>query len=194
MLLLWLMACDVTRYANLPPATDGPFTDGSDTSISTGDTGDFYDGPIVIERWSVDCPDNDETLTISVDSAGWTNGIARAWLVETSDVAEPWDEEHPVRSTERDPRGSFERHRVDLADQVREPTPGVSTQFDCATNVSAAALTWVIRIYDPENALADCIAFGHDPWGLVLGAYDGVVANGGATDPEELGDCRVVTD
>ena len=223
MWILLVFACDVTRSSGLgtrtlPPQgaadadvdadadADADSDADSDTDVlntgdtlqtgdtlGTGDTAVPYDGPTIIDDWSLTCPDLNN-WQLRVETTGRTDGLASVYMMETAN-AYPWDEQHDVDSVDFDPLGLWEDHEVLMEDEKRpisDWVPGQSTVFTCGVHDTPNTMTWVIRVYDDTGALADCVVMGEDPTGMINGKYDADMINGPA-DPREFANCTEVS-
>ena len=68
---------------------------------------------------------------------------------------------------------------------------GASSEFEGSNLIATGdgLTTFLIRVYNADG-LSDCVAWGHDPAGLVAGDYDADVT-AWPTDPDEIPGCRV---
>jgi len=188
---VWLQGCCVPLP--FPHDHDTPSTIGSvdddggprdtappvvDTTVTTDDTGDCpngtYLGPTIVAAGDVVC-DADRAL-LSADLFGWTDH-AVLFFQETGALPGPqWSEEHPLESSTRDNCGFDERREQELSPLgafTDAWTPGVSSVFPCASHLSnPLMMTVAIYVEDVDDGAGDCLAFGHDPAGLVAGTYD----------------------
>jgi hypothetical protein len=160
-----------------PRDTDRP-PPGS--TASTGDTADdclggLYEGPTLVDVGSLVCTDSRARL--SADLLGWTDQ-AVVFLQETNagEGAVQWSEEHPLTTSERDACG-FDEIRSQEISSVGVPpgayVPGEATVFPCAGWLDdPGMMTVAVYVEDVDDGAPDCLAFGHDPAGLVAGDYD----------------------
>jgi hypothetical protein len=152
-----------------------------------GGGGEFYDGPLVLMFTSVSCGEGDR-VRLYAETAGWTDG-GSALLVETSSGdAAPRSEAHELVSVSFDPRGRWDELERILAPGAWEP--GESTAFACPEARDLERMTFAFAVVDLDGRFADCLAFGHDPEGLVAGAYETVRV---PFDPVDCGIGRIVT-
>lgn len=116
----------------------------------------------------------------------WTQDGVLLNIYQTG-VAEGWNEEHALpigtRTAATPTTPPFEEisnplEHVDLpGDQVN----GMTTLFN---NVDNGSLTYVLRIYSPDDSLlADCIAWGHNVAAVFAGA---ATSNNPVTNPAEI--------
>lgn len=198
---LWLMACDVTRFANLPPVsvprepgeTEVTGETAVDTQAGSGVTGDTGATPVPtrIRQWRLLCVD-DDTWELYVETEGLTDGVASVFMMNTDVSSVPTrGEQHVVPSVLYDPKGSAQQHSVRLQDGVADWEPGASTAFDCNLHSFAGIMTWLLRVNDRDGVLADCVAMGDDAQGLIDGDY-AKVAGDALEAPEQLKDCVAV--
>lgn len=80
-----------------------------------------------------------------------------------------------------------------LVTGAADPVRDESTAFSCAPGqdlaLGNAALSYAFVVYDASGAVADCLAGGHDPQGLVDGTYAAAATRPPSLD---LSTCRVV--
>jgi hypothetical protein len=139
------------------------------SSYYTGYYSSFFSGPVEITSAGADC--TADLLTVSVQTAGWTSE-GRVFVQETGAPVDPqWVEEHPLYSVQFAADGSWDQLEVRLATEVlpNEVAPGGNTAFSCAFSDQ---LTYLVAVTDLNGYPADCVAFGHDPQGLIDGVYD----------------------
>ncbi|MBX2803763.1 MAG: hypothetical protein KTR31_39170 [Myxococcales bacterium] len=164
----------------------------------TGDTADFqpcediYDEALQITDFQAVCTAEDR-LRLRVTTKGWTSdavvfsqatGVAGPQLADEHDVA-------TVRFGVCQDFDELERTLVTEADPANWE-PNVSSPLSCSPDDDAShadpdVMTYVIRVYDLEGNLADCVAVGHDPAGLLDGSQVGTYT---PTHPEEWKGCR----
>ena len=176
-------------HDDTPVGTDTPDDDGGphDTAEppplpDTTDTGEgcpdgHYLGPTIVAAGDVVC-EPDRAL-LSADLFGWADH-AVVFLQETGALpGDPqWSEEHPLDDSTRDACG-FQERRKELISELGVFSdawvPGVSSVFPCESHLSnTAMMTVAVYVEDVDDGAGDCLAFGHDPAGLVAGAYDEV--------------------
>ncbi|MBA2321087.1 MAG: hypothetical protein H0V89_08025 [Deltaproteobacteria bacterium] len=163
---------------------------GSDT-IGTTQT----DRPVLIDAYVAACLDDDTYHTELVVTAE-TSGVAVLDLWHTG-AADGTNEEHLLTSTGS---GSFGEileltlRRGAPEDVIlRDPDRDGVTGFGCEPGgpfLAADQLTYAVRIYDRDGALADCLAFGHLPGCVVNG--DCGDAGGIVSNPAELESCVIL--
>lgn len=152
----------------LTKGTRQPVNPDCDTSV--GDTGcSFYTGPTLIEGFEAVCSGTD--IVIHADTTGWTSDA----VVNMTDSANAlrFDEEHHLASVSFGANRFWDVVEVTLAEgaAVTTWTPDVSSVFTCAGHITSGAMTYAIRVYDPNGSFADCATWGDDPGGYLSGAY-----------------------
>lgn len=135
----------------------------------------------------------------TVDTCGWTYGDSLLNIFQTGadDIATGWDEEHVLpstRSTEGDAATPPSDH-LELAmthvGSIGELTGNDTTLFDVT---DADELTFAVRVYDADLALAHCWVWGHDPDALFSGDVPSNNPSGHTETPElSATSCQVVT-
>ena len=155
-MMLWLLvlACSDKQLEETGEPTETGDTDtGADTGVP-------YDGPTLIAELEADC-----------DSEVWEYGARTDGLTSRADLhivqtdspdASYRTEVHSVPSVEADPLGWWDRLELELAIQEGSGINGVATGFSCVSD-ERRTLTWMLRVWDPDGAVADCRAWGHDP-------------------------------
>jgi hypothetical protein len=100
----------------------------------------------------------------------WGYG-ARAFLADTRfDGA--WSEEHELTETDlsADPSG-YSEYSLDLTVVATIGEVGAGTSIFGCDDLTAGnpmqSVTYVVEVLDIDGSVADCIAFGHDPSGLL---------------------------
>lgn len=166
-----------------------------DTATTTDDppttTTTPYDGPTLIDVAGFSCPDGD-TWAINVDTIGWTtNGVANMW--ETGNLY-GWDEEHTVPSVSFDPNMWWDKLERTLADEseVSAFTPDSNTVFTCGVHDADPVMTYMVRVYDQSDALADCWIFSTDPDGITTVQGGGQPTNNTVSDDGDIAGCSVM--
>ena len=175
----------------------------------TGETGfDFdnaspcrrvYDGRIRIQEATVTCV-TDQQVRFFVDVRGWTSG-AIVFSQETGTAGTQWADEHDLDTFRFGACQDFDHLERELATGLNENAwvPNLSTAFSCEQEDDDSwvhhgdpdvdgVMSYVVRAYAPDGSLADCLAFGHDPEGLLAGTYTRATE---PTRPEELEGCRI---
>jgi hypothetical protein len=154
------------RDTSLPPVVD--------TTDTSGCADGTYVGPTIVAVGDVMC--EADRAMLSAELFGWTDH-AVLFFQETGAAEGPqWSEEHPLETSTRDACGFDERRKQELTPLGVSPeawVAGVSSVFPCATHLSNPdMMTVAIYAEDVDDGAGDCLAFGHDPAGLVAGAYD----------------------
>ena len=161
----------------------------------TGGTGVLPSGPNqpTVDTYEATCV-TPTRYNGALRTIGWTNGVAVLNIWEANAVA-GWSEEHLLLATAYGPNSAWEVLEVTL----EQTTPGGplepgQTVFSCAEGAAGGflddtLLTYAVRIYDVDGALADCVAFGFNPSAVAAGT----LPNGGGdpSEPTELVGCRV---
>lgn len=158
-----------------------------DCTTTYGSTGDFYEGPTLIDYVEAVCSSTD--IVINADTVGRTSA-ATLNLTDSANAA-PLDEEHPLESAIPSANCFWDLVEATLSEgaAVGEWTPGVSSMFTCDAHIRSGVMTYAIRVYDLDGMFADCATWGDDPEGYISGAYaDG--ANP-VSSPSELASCIV---
>lgn len=182
-----------------PGTTPPPGTLDSGATIPTSDTSScatMYSGPTVIESWSVECAPNAH-LRVLVQTTGWVQdwGDSAFFAIDSGGGAS-WSENHPLNSNgNRGPCGAEDELALDLLTNAGTsagfPTyePMVSSYYTCEDHYDAVGMmSYAIQVADITGAMADCVAFGADPGGLVEGEY---VSMYGSAPQMDWSSCRV---
>ncbi len=158
-------------------------------STDSGGTGGLPVAPLRIRQYTAVCVD-DATYSGELWASAATNGTALLNLWDTlAPSPTAHNEEHDLLTTGT---GAFgEILAVTLTEVASLEDVGAGTTlFGCAIGEALAlptALTYAIRVYDPEGELAECGAFGHDPAVVAAGTYP--TAGGLPSSPNELASC-----
>jgi hypothetical protein len=172
---------------------------GGDTSVlghtGLGTPGTAPSAPSVA-TYVPDCIDA-ATYHGVLTTIGLTSGLAVLDLWDTASATGA-SEEHDLLSTSIDENGASETLEVTLTATddpaaIGDYGDGTGlTQFSCDAGrefLDGTSLTYAIRIYDLDHALADCEAFGADPSAVASGTYP--TAGGQPSAPGELVQCRI---
>ena len=157
-----------SRGNEVRPTTTGLFTTSTTTNT-------FYTGPVLVEMMAVGCTVGD-VVRFEVQTVGWTSG-GRFFSQETGvagTAAVQWSEEHDVASYEFDNLGAWDHLDRELVTGQGPKTWSVnqSTVFTCADHFEATGvMSYATVVYDLDGNMADCLAFGHDPQGMIDGVY-----------------------
>lgn len=155
----------------------------SSSVTSTGCPDGFYSGPVSLARADVTC--GGDVLALLGETVGWANG-GFLFIQETADDPEEQRaEEHAVLDTTFDMCGGWCTLEQSLDAGVAEPVVDESTAFACDDD---GGRTYAVGVHDIEGTFVDCVAWGHDPQGLV----DGVAGVPTRTPSHDLGRCRVL--
>ena len=151
-------------------------TGTTDTDTMTGMTEcpEIYTGPTLVQLTQVSCLDN-STVRFYVETDGWTgDGL---WFSQETGNAEPqWADEHDILSFEFDDCGFWDHLEQELTTGagVSDWSVNQSTVFSCEPNVhfdGSGVMSYAARVYDIDGNFADCLAWGHDPQGMIDGDY-----------------------
>lgn len=152
---------------------------GSPTGIDTTDTetecagqGGFYDGPITVQEVSVTC-DASDNVRFYARTEGWT-GDGWVFSQETANPTPNWSDTHDMESYQFDACGYEDELERTLATgaAVAAWEMNVSTVFTCAAHFDAAngVMSYAVGVKDLDGNLADCLAWGQDPDGMIDGS------------------------
>jgi len=166
---------------------DGNDGDGNDTDIGdteedtaadtddSGDTGTaFYDGPPEFQddTWDAQCDGTNANVIVSAATDGWVYGPGGAGTEAVLNMYETrftkdYDEEHAFHEDAHDANGAWTDLVNTLPEGVAAYASGVDTHFKCVDHVNDNAVTYVARVYDIDGNISDCVAWGHDPVGVI---------------------------
>lgn len=155
---------DVTE-TDAPPAHSAE-PRHSAPEVHTG--GPPFTGPVLVTSASVACVA--DVAEVRVETQAWSGG-GFFYQIE-SGVQPPWAEEHDLVSFEFDPRGAWDHLKVDLQTGVSlgAVERSVSTLFTCADHYDRAGImTFAVAATDLYGEVADCLAWGDDPAGVIAG-------------------------
>lgn len=176
-------------------------TDSDTQQTPTGETGDSATtgtpDRVQVSEASATC-DPKDVVTLYAKTTGFSQGGVY-FLQETGNVEPQHTEVHDISSYNAAKNGSYDKLNVALttgAKYVRNE----STLFTCDGHFEAVdkalhptVMTYIVLVYDDQGKPSDCMAYGHDPQGLLAGKYEGVVA-----PPKEildhLGQCVIGKD
>lgn len=174
--------------------------EGDRRGVPTGDTSmndefaaceSVYEGPVVIDEVRVVCTAEDR-LRFFVSTIGWTSD-ATVFSQATGTAGKQLADEHDVATFKHGACRDWDRLEQKLTTGVKVSAwePNVSSPLSCspgddASHANPAVMTYVVRAYDLDGNLADCMALGHDPEGLLDGTHTGTYT---PTHPEELKLC-----
>lgn len=200
---LWLSTTLLLSAATLLPGCPTSSCDKCTTGTTglTGDCPDPYTGPILIDEIGVAC-DDPTTVTFTMRTTGLTSG-GLVFSQETGNTDAPyaqWSDEHDLDSIDFDAAcGSFDSLARTLATGAGsfDWEVNVSTVFRCDDDGAgnpyhhnATVMSYAFRAYDLDEVLADCVAAGDDPSGMLNNTYDRV---NDPFMPGELAGCDVGT-
>lgn len=149
-----------------PPTPPTP-PDPTDTGLDG-----FYDGPIYVEYANSRCTLTESGLILTTRTRGWA--LRATVAVFGTGTATPDDEEHDLFPVAQHAGGLWDELEVGPLTDETPPAQAVrnlNTRFDCADE-DLDLLTFVVRIYDLDQQLLDCVVWGHD---------EARVMSGGAT-------------
>jgi hypothetical protein len=93
-----------------------------------------------------------------------------------TDNTYPWSEEHDLSVTAYDVCGWWSEAELRIPTQSVPGNPGYvrdsSSLFACGPHFGSGVMTYLVAALDETGAVSDCLAFGHDPQGVVDGVYD----------------------
>jgi len=142
-----------------------------------------------VQITDVDVRCEGDTWVIESRTDGWTgHAIINLW--ETA-IVYGWDEEHTVPSVDYDPGGSWDRQEQRLQDDSTAGTfePDRNTVFTCGLHDVEPRMTYMLRVYDTDDALADCLIWSTDPDGVDIMRAGMGPQNNPVTDPGDLARC-----
>lgn len=148
------------------------------------DTGCFlYPGPTLIDYAAVTCAGDE--ITASVDTVEWTSDALLDLTDSAACATSCREEEHHLPSVDYGCYGYWDLLELTLEAGVSaaDAEPGARSVFACAA-FDAGAMTFAVRVYDPDGLFADCAVWGHDPQGYIDGVYGST-----ASAPGELASC-----
>ena len=134
-----------------------------------------YEGPTLIDSASVTCQGSEVVFEVGTIGPA-VRGIVFSQETAASIAYGPqYADEHDLDLLDADPLdhwstlGQSLTHSVLLSDWIRND----STVFRCPDHHGDLGyMTYAVGVYDDTNTLVDCIAFGHDPHGLIDGDFD----------------------
>lgn len=168
------------------PTTDTD-TETSPTPTDSGDSADSGDSGTgtggertIITAASATC-DKADVLTLFAQANGWTGG-GIVFMQETGNTEPQYNEAHTIQSYDAAASGKLDKLKATLATGATAPyIPGTNTVFTCDGHIEAkdksgapSVMTYIVLIVDETNKPTDCMAFGHDPMGLLSGVHTGV--------------------
>jgi len=150
---------------------DGGTGDTATTGTTPGDDDDDTPGPTGIDGYAVSCGGGNVTFSVTTYLTDGSEAI-----VDVADTANAggYYEAHSLPPTASAP-GATDFGATIPADGTYQN--GVSSLFSCDPDThyeedpKGKIMTYVVRAYD-LGGLADCFAVGHDPAGMIGGAYD----------------------
>jgi hypothetical protein len=134
-------------------------------------------------------------IDLSFTVSGWASNTR--FNAYNTDVSNPatngWDEEHSPPSTETstqfDPQGVTDTRGLSL-EHVTSIMYWKANQTTLFNAEDQGKLTYGLRIYDGDGALAQCLVWGQSPGMLYTGAYSKVNFT---SEPEEFNATNCVT-
>ena len=170
------------------------------TTGTTGTTGDDDDDDDV----TVPAPNvfDDNTLDAGiqcfgsyVDFAFDFLGEASSGMIDAADSANVsnWNDYHTLLASGITADGGYTRLIAPGITTGVSPidwSEGVSTVFPCGFYDDPAVMSYVVRAYDLNGELADCVAWGDDPDGMIDGVYFNINI---PVDESEIFGCRTAT-
>jgi len=157
--------------------------DSGDTASCTpeqDDDGDgIYDGPIVIEKATVNCSGGNQ-VTFFVETKGWTDG-GYIFSQGTGNPEPQWSDNHTLVSVDYDACGNWDQLERTISDvsTLNDPLDDwqedQSTVFGCDTHYGDPdVMTYAFAVVDLDGNVAACVAYGEDVTGLKNGNEDRV--------------------
>lgn len=151
-------------------------TDTTDTQTDCADVGGFYDGPVTVQEVSVGCDAND-VVRFYARTEGWT-GDGWVFSQETANPTPNWSDTHDMASYQFDACGYEDELERSLETGAAPATweMNVSSVFTCAGHYDAAngVMSYAVGVMDIDGNLADCLAWGQDPDGMIDGSISRV--------------------
>ena len=166
--------------------TDTGPTQTIDPCLSVG-TGTFT-GPIAIDSVLVECNQGNDHVRYLACVQGLTSG-GRVFTQETGNPEPNWSDDHTLDTIASDPLGWYDEieRRLETAVSITDWEPDVSTLFGCQAHFEAPQImSYALMVTDAAGNLADCVAWGDDPQGMIDGAVDRV-----NEPPFDLTACRI---
>lgn len=160
-------------------------TDAEPYDTAPEDTG-WPQAEVEVQAMSFDLTETGIDLSFTV--SGWASkALFNAYNTDVSNpVVNGWDEQHSPPTTETntqfDAEGASETRAVSL-EHVTSIMYWKTNQTTLFNADDQGALTFALRIYDGDEALAQCLVWGHSAGALYTGAYSKV---GITSAPEEL--------
>jgi len=177
---------------------DGETTGETGTTVGDDDD-DTITTPVIVDEI------DQSTLADSITCSGTTVSVAVGFfgdasegMIDSMDTANtpPWNDNHTLDAVGFAATDAVQPF-TDLAagpltTGVLDWADGESTLFNCTDHWNETVMTHVVRVYDLDGALADCVHWGHDSAGFVAGDYDADILND-LVAPEELAGCTAYT-
>ncbi len=135
-----------------------------------------YADPARIDQLSASCDEHDRWGVV-LQTRGWAS---RAVITLAGTAAQAlWNEDHALDGGDFDPCGAWDRLEADAIETESDAwRSGQQTVFSCwQLQQLPPVLTRVVRLYALDGSLVECLASGHDPEGLLGGAYDDALPN-----------------
>lgn len=168
----------------------------TDTATTMGDDDD--DTAVVADNML-----DDDTLAAGIQCSGSTVdfafdflGEASGGVLDSSDTGNPlnWNDYHTLVASGMTSGGAYTRLSANGIATGASPSTwsvGTATVFTCNDHFNGPdVMSYIARAYDINGGLADCVAWGHDPTGMIAGDY--FVYNI-PIDRSEFGGCREST-
>ncbi|HHO49383.1 MAG TPA: hypothetical protein ENK18_00565 [Deltaproteobacteria bacterium] len=155
-----------------------------------------YGGPVLIKEAYIRCETPGSVLFRARTDGLTSGGLIFSQETGNSDLIAQWSDEHELESVDADPCGRYDELTRSLITGVpaEDWELNVATSFRCDSvggypyHHNADVMSYAMRIYDRDGALADCIAGGDDPNGMINGTYNRV---NDPVHPEELVMCAI---
>jgi hypothetical protein len=137
----------------------------------------------------VDC--SGTTVTFSFDFLG----EAAEGMIDAADSANDnnWNDYHTLDASGITADGGYTllSKTIDVGVGINDWADGVGTIFTCEAHYNdPAVMSYITRAYDLDAMLADCVAWGEDPAGMIAGDYFG---NNTPIAEGELAGCRTIS-
>lgn len=160
----------LTASALLAACDDvGGWGDLFDSGYDTWDTGEFYEGDVLIAELAYGCdPGNPDTWWFEATNQGWAGDMVLD-IYETGDGNWPsnpgavWDETHNLTNTQWAEDGTWDFWELSLRDveSAGSQTASQSTLFSCGWN-DGNSLAFMITLYDEDMRERDCAIWGQE--------------------------------
>ena len=150
--------------------------DSGTTDTAAGDCAaeDFYNGPVTIDTFTVDCSGGE--VTFAAETIGWTDG-GFVFTQETGNesTSGQWSDEHTLVSREYDACGGWDHldRTINVGVDINDWQENVSSIFTCEGHYNDPnVVTYAVYVVDIDGNFADCVVDGEDPSGLIAGTEE----------------------